>query len=111
MPVRERARCRALALGLVVLALVLGAFALGRPTAHADSISVTNLAEHSDDPTALTFTARIQAPAGLKSAQLVYKVLNPDANVGGGGPGSFGPGAETDVSFKLDTITPQRYIP
>ena len=61
--------------GLALLIVVFGlGVALSSARAHADSIEVTNLAERAPDPASVTFTARVRAPAGVKSARLVYKV-------------------------------------
>ena len=94
--------------GLLVAVLLL----LAVPSiARAASIDVSDFREQSDNPLSITFSVRVAAPAGLESASLVYKVLNPDGNVGGSGDGTFAPGAETDVTFTLSTITFERYIP
>ncbi len=90
-----------------VLILLLAAPSVVR----AASIEASEFRERSDDPISVTFSVRVAAPAGLESASLVYKVINPDGNVGGSGDASFAPGAETDVTFTLRTITFERYIP
>lgn len=79
--------------------------------AHADGIETDEPREVAADPTAITFSLRVRAAAGLESATLIYKVLNPDGDVGGSGEGTFTTGTETDVTFTLDTIDFQRYIP
>ena len=104
-------RGRALALLGVAVATVLGAALLAPAPALAGEIEVERFATRTDDPRALTFTARVRAPAGLTSARLEYSVLNPDGNVGGGGTASVGEGSEQDLVFTLDTISSQRYIP
>jgi hypothetical protein len=96
---------------LALLAVVAGGLLFDGGRAHADAIEVTNLSERAPDPTSITFTARVRAPAGVKSAKLVYKVRNPDADVGGGGDSTVAAGAETDVSFTLTTNGGERYIP
>ena len=95
-----------------IAALVLGALAaLGSSPASADN-GVTNVQATSGDPTSIVFGARVTAPAGLESATLVYRVLNPkEGDVGGRGEATFGPGPENDVSFTLETRTAMRYIP
>ena len=98
----------ALALGAAV-ALVLGALT---PSPVSADNGVTNIQATTEDPTSVVFTARVTAPAGLQSATLVYRVLNPkEGDVGGRGEANFGPGSENDVSFTLETRTAQRYIP
>jgi Peptidase MA superfamily len=101
------------ALTLVLAVVLVGLAAVAPRSAHADSIDVTNLAERAPDPTQVTFTARVRAPAGVKSARLIYKVRNPDGDVGGEGEATVSPGAETDVTFTLTTNggDNQRYIP
>lgn len=95
-----------------IAALVLGGLAaLGSSPAVADN-SITNVQATSGDPTSIVFGARVTAPAGLESATLVYRVLNPkEGDVGGRGEATFGPGSENDVSFTLETRTAMRYIP
>ena len=94
------------------LALAL-AFGFVNPSgASADEIAASNFRARSADPTSITFTARVTTPAALAEATLVYRVLNPkEGDVGGIGTSSFGPGAENDVTFTLETRTAQRYIP
>ncbi|MDA0256540.1 MAG: peptidase MA family metallohydrolase, partial [Chloroflexi bacterium] len=104
-------RARALPLLAVVLAAVFGAALIAPAPALAGEIEVERFATRTDDPRALTFTARVRAPAGLASARLEYSVLNPDGNVGGGGEAQGGEGREQDLVFTLETITSQRYIP
>ena len=96
----------------VVAALALGAFAaLGPSPAFADN-AVTNIQATTSDPREIVFTARVTAPAGLESATLVYRVLNPkEGDVGGRGDATFGPGPENDVRFTLETRNSERYIP
>jgi hypothetical protein len=105
---------RLAALGVTML-LVLTGVAIATPPreARADGIQVTNQAERAPDPRQVTFTARVVAPAGIKSARLVFKVRNPDGDVGGEGEATVAPGTESDVSFTLTTNggDNQRYIP
>ena len=94
------------------LALALAVGLLSPSGASADEITASNLRARSEDPTSITFTARVTAPAGLDDVRLVYRVLNPkEGDVGGMGTSSFGPGAENDVTFTLETRMGQRYIP
>ena len=101
----------------LVLALALAAAALAAPPAapagaQEGAISAGALRVRSDDPTAITFSARVSAPAGLAAATLIYEVLNPKAGaVGGRGDAGAAPGPEADVSFTLETRSAQRYIP
>ena len=98
------------ALAAVVVAVALIA---ARPApAAADDNAVTNVRAVTRDPSELVFSARVTAPAGLESATLVYRVLNPkEGDVGGRGDATFGPGPENDVSFALETRGARRYIP
>ena len=102
---------RSLSALVLMLAAALGSALLAPTPALAGEIEVERLATRTDDPRALTFTARVRAPAGLASARLEYSVLNPDGNVGGGGQAAVGEGPEQDLVFTLDTISSQRYIP
>lgn len=104
-------RRRAYAL-VALVALTLGvAFALRSAPAAADN-GVTNVQATTRDPNSVVFSVRVTAPAGLESATLVYRVLNPkEGDVGGRGDATFGPGPENDVSFTLETRNSERYIP
>ena len=105
-------RGRALWLAALVLGALLAIALLDGGSARADEITVSNVQATSADPTAITFTARVAAPARLESATLIFRVLNPkEGDVGGTGTASFGPGPENDVSFTLETRTNMRYIP
>ena len=64
-----------------------------------------------EDPTAVSFRLPVQSSAGLQSARLNFKVLNPDGNIGGSGDADFAPTSTTDATFELETITAERYIP
>ncbi|MQC28165.1 MAG: hypothetical protein DWG74_03665 [Chloroflexi bacterium] len=95
-----------------MLAALLAVALLGGDRARADEISVSNVQATTTDPDAITFSARVTAPAGLQSASVVFRVLNPkEGDVGGSGIATFGPGPENDVSFTLETRANQRYIP
>ena len=100
-----------------LMALVAAAFALALSlltpaAAHADEVTASNVSASTEDPTSLTFHTRVTAPAGLEEAEVIFRVLNPkEGDVGGSGTATFGPGPENDVSFTLQTITAQRYIP
>ena len=105
------ARGAGLLAALAALALGLAALAPPAP-ARAGAIAVTGVRAETADPTAIDFTARVSAPAGLASATLVYRVLNPkEGDVGGHGEAAFGPGEENDVRFTLETRSARRYIP
>ena len=79
----------------------------------AEGIEASNLRVRSADPTSVTFSVRVAAPAGLKEAELVYRVLNPkEGDVGGSVVREdFEAGEEFDISLTLETRTSQRYIP
>ncbi len=96
---------------LFLLLSVLGLAAVVSPPASADSIEVVSQSERTDNPAGLTFNTRVRAAAGLKSARLIYKVRNPDADVGGSGDATVSPGTELDLSFALTTNGAERYIP
>ena len=102
----------AYALAAVAALALLALVAITPSKAGAGEISVTNLQAVTRDPREITFTARVTAPAGLESATLVYRVLNPkEGDVGGRGDATFGPGPENDVSVALETRGTRRYIP
>ncbi|MEE8337597.1 MAG: peptidase MA family metallohydrolase [Dehalococcoidia bacterium] len=98
---------------IFALALVAAAFALlfTLTAASADTIETDEPRELIEDPLGITFVVRVRAAAGLESAELIYKLLNPDGDVGGSGKGTFTPGVETDVTFLLETQTFERFIP
>ncbi|MXW24440.1 MAG: hypothetical protein F4Z96_07355 [Chloroflexi bacterium] len=97
---------------VALAAIGLGAVAVLSPSSVSADNGVTNVQATTRDPTSVEFTARVTAPAGLESAELVYRVLNPkEGDVGGRGNVTFGPGPENDVKFTLETRAAQRYIP
>lgn len=109
---RSHRGARAGIVGLVLALVLLGTLALEPVPAHADTIEVSAFTEKAPDPRSVTFGARINAAAGVKSARLVYRVLNPDGNVGGESIASVAPGTELDVSVELVTNGgDDRYIP
>lgn len=93
------------------LALVAAPPRVGQAQARAQAPQVTQSAVTSKDPSAITFSVRVAAPGGVKSAKLDYQVKNPDGAVGGGGAAQVSPGAEVDLSFTLTTRDNTRYIP
>ncbi|MSQ42385.1 MAG: hypothetical protein EXR65_05050 [Dehalococcoidia bacterium] len=99
-----------LALGCTALLAVVW-LALAAPAVRADAIEAGAAREQSADPRTITFVVRVRAAAGLKSATLAYKVLNPDGDIGGSQAGTFTPGTETDVTYTLNTNASERYIP
>src|SRR5687767_2887033 len=107
----RRQRTGTLALVLLFVVVVGSGVARSPGRAYADTIEVTSLTERAPDPGSVTFTARVRAPAGVKSARLVYKVRNPDGDIGGEGESPVAPGAESDVTFTLTTNGSERYIP
>jgi hypothetical protein len=100
------ARIGAPALLIATLALVLTLSSVTAGTIEADEPR-----EQIADPLSITFSVRVRAAAGLESAELIYKVLNPDGDVGGSGQGTFTTGVETDVTFTLPTQSFDRFIP
>ncbi len=97
----------------VALALVAAPPRVGQAQAQAGAQApqVTQSAVTSKDPSAITFSLRVAAPGGVKSAKLDYQVKNPDGAVGGSGAAQVSPGAEVDLSFTLTTRDNTRYIP
>lgn len=108
---RQRGGALALAIVLtLVLTAVVGLLAPER--AFADEITAGEQRATTQDPNAVRFSVRVTAPAGLESATLSFRVLNPTAgDVGGNGEGAFGPGAENDITFTLSTRSAERFIP
>jgi hypothetical protein len=79
--------------------------------ARAGTFEVGETRIETEDPTLVRFRLPTEASAGLESARFNYKVLNPDGNIGGSGDAEFAPTSSTDVTFELETITADRYIP
>ncbi|MDA0352124.1 MAG: hypothetical protein DWG79_00185 [Chloroflexi bacterium] len=100
----------ATALGLFALALA-AVLAIAPQSARAGSITAGETRIESADPREVSFRVSVEAPSSLESARFIYKVLNPDGNVGGGGVAEFVPATRTDVTFTLGTVTASRYIP
>jgi hypothetical protein len=102
----------AVVLAMAALAFVVtGVFRPG--AAHAQAAIQAGLPGIiSKDPTGITFTLRVTATGGLKSARFEYSVFNADGgNVGGAGDATVAPIADNDLSFTLSTRDNQRYIP
>jgi len=70
---------------VVAFALVMALVAMPR-TANAGTITAGEPAHSTADPKAIVFKVSVQAPAGLQSATLDYKLFNPDTTVGGSQP-------------------------
>ena len=94
---------------VVALALVIAPGLSG--TAHAGTITAGEPAATSADPKAIVFKVSVQAPAGLQSATLDYKLFNPDTTVGGSQPAEVNGSTAIDATVTLETNTATRYIP
>lgn len=101
----------ALVLAAALVAAVLGLIATAG-VARADSITASNEQISSTDPNSIEFTVRVEAPAGLSSARLVYRVLNPlRGGAGGTAVADVAPGGTVDLVARVETRSPSRYIP
>ncbi|MSQ28874.1 MAG: hypothetical protein EXR68_00055 [Dehalococcoidia bacterium] len=100
-------------MALLVVAAVLGVTLIADPrTAHAQAVQPGQTTVTSKDPASISFSMRVRAPGGVKSARLEYSVQNATSGaVGGGGEAQLTPGVETDLNFSLSTRDGQRYIP
>jgi len=96
---------------LAALALAILVAFLPATPASAGTFEVGETRIETNDPTLVSFRLPINASAGLESARFNYKVLNPEGNVGGIGDADFAPTSSTDVTFELETLTADRYIP
>lgn len=103
-------RLRLTEAAVVALALVMALSAMPR-TALAGTITVGEITHTTADPKAIVFKVRVQAPAGLQSATLDYRLFNPDTTVGGSQPAEVGGGAAVDATVTLETNAAIRYIP
>jgi hypothetical protein len=97
--------------GVPALIIATLAFLLVLTSASAGTIEADEPREQIADPLGITFSVRVRAAAGLESAELVYRLRNPDGDVGGSGHGTFTTGVETDVTFTLPTQSFDRFIP
>ncbi len=102
---------RSARIGMPALIIATLVFLLTLTSATAGTIETDQPQEQIADPLGITFSVRVRAATGLESAELVYKVLNPDGDVSGSGQGTFTPGVETDVTFTLLTQSFDRFIP
>ena len=102
-----------LRIGLVVASVLLGVAVLTPAReASAQSVQPGETTVTSKDPSSISFSTRVRAPGGVKSARLEYSVLNATSGaVGGGGEAQVTAGAQTDLNFSLGTRDNQRYIP
>lgn len=95
---------------VVALALIVGLFA--QPgVARAGTITVGDVTQTTADPKSIVFKVRVQAPAGLQSATLDYRLFNPDTTVGGSQPAEVNSATAIDATVTLETNTATRYIP
>lgn len=95
----------------VLLAALLGvALVLGLVAPASAEVETSNVAHDSRDPREVTFRIRV-AGDPVESATLVYRVLNPDGNVGGDLRAEVPPDGLGDLSVTLGTITGTTYIP
>jgi hypothetical protein len=101
---------RAIEAAVVLFALLLG-LAVTPRTAHAGTITAGDPTTTSADPKAIVFKVTVQAPAGLQSATLDYKLFNPDTTVGGSQQAEVSGNTATDVTITLNTNSNERYIP
>jgi len=102
---------RVLVVSLAALVVVTLLLAGGPREVQAGSITFGTTSVRSEDPTSIRFSLRVNASAGLESAEFLYSVANPDGNIGGGGRVSVNPGGELDLIFELLTRNAERYIP
>ncbi|TAJ17978.1 MAG: hypothetical protein EPO65_10050 [Dehalococcoidia bacterium] len=100
----------ALDLAAVLLALLLG-LVLHPTTAQAGTITAGDPTTTSADPKSIVFKIRVQAPAGLQTATLDYKLFNPDTVVGGSQQAEVNGSTATEATVTLETNTATRYIP
>lgn len=98
--------------GATVVAFAFVAALLMSPgVAHAGTITVGDITQTSADPKSIVFKVRVQAPAGLQSATLDYRLFNPDTTVGGSQPAEVNGSTAIDATVTLETNTATRYIP
>lgn len=95
---------------VVAVALVIALLAMPG-TAHAGTITVGEITQTTADPKSIVFKVRVQAPAGLQTATLEYKLFNPDTTVGGSQPAEVNGSTAVDATVTLETNTATRYIP
>lgn len=96
--------------GVVALALAAVLFVLPE-SVHAGTVTAGEPSHLSADPRAIVFKVRVEAPAGLQSATLDYKLFNPDTTVGGSQPADLAGATAGEITITLETNSPTRYIP
>ena len=101
---------RAIEAAVVLFALLL-AVAVTPRTVHAGTITAGDPATTSADPKAIVFKVTVQAPSGLQTATLDYKLFNPDTTVGGSQQAEVSGSTATEVTVTLNTNSNERYIP
>ena len=101
---------RSIEVAVVLFALLLG-LAVTPRTAHAGTITAGDPTTTSADPKAVVFKVTVQAPSGLQTATLDYKLFNPDTTVGGSQQAEVNGSTATEVTVTLNTNSNERYIP
>ncbi len=96
---------------VAVLVVLLLGLSLQPGTVHAGSITAGDPTTTSADPKSITFKVQVQAPAGLQSATLDYKLFNPDTVVGGSQQAEVNGSTAIEATVTLETNTATRYIP
>ncbi len=101
---------RLLEAGIVAFALVIALLVTPQPV-HAGTIIAGEPTQSTADPKAIVFKVNVQAPAGLQSATLDYKLFNPDTTVGGSQPAEVNGATTVEATVTLETNSGTRYIP
>lgn len=96
---------------LIALAVALAVLSATPGTAHAGTITTGDITQTSADPRSIVFKVSVQAPAGLQSATLDYKLFNPDTTVGGSQQAEVSGSTAMDATVTLTTNSNERYIP
>lgn len=96
---------------LVALAFALLTLVAMPRTVHAGTITTGAISHSTADPKAIVFKVSVQAPAGLTTATLDYKLFNPDTTVGGSQQAEVGGATALDATVTLNTNSNERYIP
>jgi len=109
---RTMMRPRLFAATSVTAALLLAlALALTPRTAHAGTITAGQPTHSTADPKSIVFKVNVQAPAGLQTATLDYRLFNPDTTVGGTQHAEVAGSTSVEATVTLETNSATRYIP
>ncbi len=97
--------------GVLVAVAVVAALGFALVSPAAAQVETAARSVQMPDPTSITFSLRVTSSGGLRSAEVNYRVLNPDGGVRGSARAEVTATTTQDLRATLQTNSAQRYIP